>query len=702
MGKRLLLLVFCLPGLGFGAPVLRTANEVADFQLHGETGAERTFAVTGRVNQVVGSAVRNQSGILFEDSSGVVDICVIRTAPPSPGDIVAVRGLACINHLREPWFRHVAIDVLGHGPLPEPISVRIEDLSPDRHHLRLVATRGTVVDVQHDDIDSRFDRLYLKDESTLIPVSVLRAPANQDLLDAEVSVRGVYTRNSNGYRKFAGPQIEAFSTNPVAVLRKSVGPFDCPTLEETIYVTPQDLMKLGKRRVTGTVLATWQGDRFLVERSPNHTISVRLAARAPLPKAGTRVTVAGYPETDSFRINLTKASYRTEDGRPTPSDRTPVSLADCLIRDQDGERTYDPQCHGNVLRVRGRVCSLSSGIGPSARIDILCGTLHVPVDTDACPSALDGVSEGCEIEATGVCVLEFYPWTPYDVLPRVTGFTLILRSADDLRILARPPWWTPARLAALVAILLLGLVATLVWNSMLRRLADRRGRAMLRAQIGEIRSSLKTEERTRLAVELHDSLAQTLTGVAMEIETASRYGKDNPDEMLHHHLIATRALKSCRNELRNSLWDLRYQSLDGVSVDEAVKRTLLPHLKGVTLSVRFNVLRNRLTENYLHEVLHIIRELALNGIRHGGATAVRIAGGLDGRRLVFSVRDNGTGFDATSAPGIAEGHFGLQGIRERLNRYAGALAFSRTSDGWTRASISMNLPAATGEDEDER
>ena len=698
MGKRLLFLLLALPRLCCGATLLRSAAEVTAFQQDGAAYEQRPFVVTGRVNLVSGSDTRDLSGFLLEDSSGIVDICVIRIPSPTVGDIVAVRGLACLNPEREPWFKEVTFDVLGHEAPPAPLPVRIKDLSPEKHHLHSVETRGTVIDIRHDDIDGRFDRLHLKDEDALIPVSVLRTPENQDLLDAEVVVRGTYTRNSNGYRKFAGPQIEAFAPDSVAVLRRNEGLFECPPLENKIYITPQELLKSGRRRIAGSVLATWNGNRFLVRTATDRIVSVCLNENSTLPAVGTCVTVVGYPVTDSFRINLTNARYRTETDERTLSLTDSPSALDSLFYRACGQEVLRPECDGRLFRLSGRVIALPSAGESDAHLDVLCRDRHVHVDVGTCPEVLANLTEDCVVEATGVCVLAFSTQTPYDPLPRITGFTIVLRTPADLRIVARPPWWTPARLAALVGILLIVLVAILIWNLTLQKLAERRGRALLRAQVGEIRSALKTEERTRLAVELHDSLAQTLTGVSMEIETASRYGKSNPDEMLHHHDIAARALKSCRNELRNSLWDLRNQSLDGINVDEAIKLTLFPHLKGVALTVRFNVLRNRLTDNFLHEILRIIRELALNGIHHGGATAIRVAGGLDGNRLVFSVRDNGTGFDAASAPGVSEGHFGLQGVRERLNRFNGHLAFSRLSGGGTKASVSMDIPAKTSED----
>lgn len=105
--------------------------------------------------------------------------------------------------------------------------------------------------------------------------------------------------------------------------------------------------------------------------------------------------------------------------------------------------------------------------------------------------------------------------------------------------------------------------------------------------------------------------------------------------------------------------------------------------------VRFNVPRSRLTETTTHAILRIIRELAVNAVRHGAATEIRIAGNLDGGIIRFSVADNGTGFNLEDAPGPRDGHFGLQGVRERLNEFAGSLKIESQIGEGTRIRVTM-------------
>ncbi|MBQ2631376.1 MAG: hypothetical protein IJG13_16990, partial [Kiritimatiellae bacterium] len=120
-------------------------------------------------------------------------------------------------------------------------------------------------------------------------------------------------------------------------------------------------------------------------------------------------------------------------------------------------------------------------------------------------------------------------------------------------------------------------------------------------------------------------------------------------------------------------------------------RTLAPFVDGIELVVRFNVPRERLADDTAHALLRIIRELVLNSIRHGRAKTVRIAGCVDGGRLLFSVSDDGCGFDPGNHPGIRDGHFGLQGIRERINHFGGDMSVESEIGRGSKVSISLSM-----------
>jgi signal transduction histidine kinase len=290
--------------------------------------------------------------------------------------------------------------------------------------------------------------------------------------------------------------------------------------------------------------------------------------------------------------------------------------------------------------------------------------------------------------------MESANWHPNAPFPHIERFSIIVRTPDDVEILSYPPWWTTGRLFAVIGALLALLSGIFVWNRMLKRLAERRGLELADEKVAHVTSDLKVYERTRLAVELHDSLSQNLTGVSLAIRAANRLADSDPAAMRQSLNVASNALDSCRDELRNCLWDLRNQTLEESDMNEAIRQTLVPHVGGTKLSIRFNVSRERLSDNTAHGILRIIRELASNAVRHGGATEIRIAGSIEKDRPLFSVSDNGGGFDPQTAPGIRQGHFGLQGIRDRIDGFEGDFVLDSMPGKGTKATIAIRLKSS--------
>lgn len=274
------------------------------------------------------------------------------------------------------------------------------------------------------------------------------------------------------------------------------------------------------------------------------------------------------------------------------------------------------------------------------------------------------------------------------------NWLITTRNDESARVLKLPHYLTALNVTLFFIGLAVLLLAILAWNTLLRHLVDRRSRELTNERLTSFASSLKVEERTRLAVELHDSIAQTLTGISLEIDAARDFLRTNTAELERHLDCASRTLTSCRNELRNCMWDLRNQTLDDISMDEAIKRTLAPHLSGASFAVRFAVDRDLFSDNTALSILRIIRELTLNAIRHGKATSIKVAGCIEGNKLLFSVTDNGCGFDPSNIPSVELGHFGLQGVTERVETLGGTLTIDSAPGAGARASISITLPAA--------
>lgn len=310
----------------------------------------------------------------------------------------------------------------------------------------------------------------------------------------------------------------------------------------------------------------------------------------------------------------------------------------------------------------------------------------------------DSVRLRCEIGATAsIPASAFFrsmTLLAHNIVPSEThGSWLVTTGSDEsARVTKLPRYLTATNVLLVLAGLAALLLIILTWNTLLRRIVDRRSRELANERLASFSNSLKVEERTRLSVELHDTIAQMLTGISLELDAARDFAQSDTNEMNRHLDIATRTLSSCRNDLRNCMWDLRNQTLDDITLDDAIRRTLNPHLADASLSIRFAVDRELLTDTTALAILRIIRELTLNAVRHGQATSIKVAGCIENGRLQFSVTDNGCGFDPVLAPGVDKGHFGLQGITERAEQLNGELTINSTPGKGTKAVVSITLP----------
>lgn len=536
------------------------------------------------------------------------------------------------------------------------VTCSLGELDERRHDSLAVTTEGTVVDVVPDEVDVQYTVLILKDGATTLPVFYRGQLARDNFRDARVRVSGTYTRLMSGFRRFSGPFIGAHTNAPFIVAPPPADRLDVPTIDPGNYVTPRDLAEMGRRAVTGRVLAVW-GDNRLMLGVGNFTVHATLASGTPLPRIGATVKVAGYPETNLYFLNLALADWR-ETAPPTPDDKAPrtMTAAQIMAAKEENPR-IESGLNGRLIRLTGIVRSLPGEGSPEQRLYLDSGTYRVPVDLSACPSAANGVTLGCTVEATGRCAMETETWRAYDVFPQIRGFAVILRTDADLRVIAFPSWWADRRFLWIVGGLL-ALIAVLFVRGHLER-------AMARLRFGE---------RTRLAVEIHDTLSQALTGVACQVAAGRASVETDPAAAKPRLETAERMLKSCRTELRNCLFDLRSDTLAESDLSVAVRRTLAPLAGEADVRIRLAVRRALLSETTAHALLAILRELTANSIRHGAAASVRIAGSTEPDAFRFSVRDDGRGFDPSRAAGPDEGHFGLTGVRDRLRRLGGDLA----------------------------
>ena len=679
--------------------VLRTIAEIDAFT-EDATPRKVPFELTGTV---VGTFVLPKTGeVVLSDDSGTRmsfyrDLDLSR---PEPGDTIEASGVANMSGEHEPYVLLEDFRVLGRGPRPEPVSVRLSELNAREHNLAVVRTEGTVVDAFPDEVDRRYTILLLEDGGAVVPVSFPRDAFGdrRDLVDARIRVTGVYRRNVEGVRKYSWPNIAPSAPEDIEVVAPPpADPFAAPPLENRLYLTSDEIARMSRRTVSGEVLATWSGDRAMLRTGDGRIVNLTLAHGVALPPCGETVVAAGRPETDLFRINLAAARWKASPSQPPAADEEAEDAA-AAFWDDKGLHSINAQIHGTLLRARGIVRTLPSADDPDLRFVLDAGDASIPVDVTSNPGIVDGLRIGSEVQATGRCILLTDPGRRDYDSAKVRGVALVLRSPADLVVLRRAPWWTPGRLYAVIAVMLAALAGGFVWNRALRHLADRRGRELSREQVAHAVAEFKTDERTRLAVELHDSLSQALSGVACHLAVGAGVFDDDPATAVRCLETARKMLDSCRTELRQCLFDLRSDTLEEPDFAAAIRKTLDQIDGYASLDIRSDVPRQLLRDTTAHAILSILRELTGNAIRHGGATKVSIEGAVEPDRLVFTVRDNGRGFDPAACDGPAQGHFGLEGVRNRLAKMNGAFTIESAPGAGATAVVVIPLPAARAQE----
>ena len=664
----------------------------------GAPGDETEFVVTGLVESQQIQGLR-EFNIL--DSSGAVSCTDWRgdgTRTLTPGDFGTFKG-GILHEEDETYIVCKEFFFKEHRQAPAPTDTTADQFLSGKHDYRKVRIRGIVRNVFRDENDPKFTYMPILCDRCIIYAAMMSPPDEKlpVLTGAEVVATGFCTPLIHGSRQQIGRTLQIGTMKNITILKTAMDdPFSSPEIGNLRTEHPSQIPLLGRRRAIGRVLATWGGNKIILAMTRGRISNVELDEQST-PRCGEVVEVAGFPETDLYRINLVHAVWRPLlDAKAfslPPAEEAPQEVSPSrILTDSEGRQMIDATFHGRTIRIKGIVATLPDD--ESHRLNLKCGNSIVPVEVSSAGEL--HIEQDCIVEVTGVCVMEAERnWSPNSVFPRMKGFSLVLRTPEDIRIVSRPPWWTPQKMTVVVLVLALIVVIVLVWNWSLRRLAERRGRELAAGDIARAEADIRTLERTRIAVELHDSVAQTMNGAVMELKAAERCVTNSPQEMTRHLGIVERTLKSTIGELRNCLWDLRNQSLDEKDFAEAVRRTLLPHTKGVSLAVRFSVPRETVSDNTAHTILRVIRELVINAVKHGRAKSVKVAGAVENRSLMLSVSDDGCGFDPDNRPGVAEGHFGIQGIRERLRLLAGEISYDSAPGRGTRAIVTIKLP---GED----
>src|SRR6266849_2509723 len=214
------------------------------------------------------------------------------------------------------------------------------------------------------------------------------------------------------------------------------------------------------------------------------------------------------------------------------------------------------------------------------------------------------------------------------------------------------------------------------------------GVAIERARLAEESALLaRADERTRLARDIHDTLAQGLAALTLQIETALRNVGKDPDrvrERLEHALATARA---SLEEARRSVTDLRATPLAGKPLAQALAGLVREFTSESGIRVSLETRGVCALQVAVESELYRIAQQALANVQqHAGAKTVRLSLVCTKRSTTLMIDDDGVGFDVRKVP--ADRH-GIEGMRERARIAGGTLRIASHRGKGTRLTVTV-------------
>ena len=263
-------------------------------------------------------------------------------------------------------------------------------------------------------------------------------------------------------------------------------------------------------------------------------------------------------------------------------------------------------------------------------------------------------------------------------------------------------WWTIYVVIIVVQTLAIGggglLSERMAEQSEQRRLAVAQLAAALEENAGlhamllaQAREAGVLDERQRMAGEIHDTIAQGLTGIVTQLEAAEQ-ARDRPEAWQRHVRNAV-GLAQSLSEARRSVEGSRPEHLETARLPDALGEVAhqWSGLNGVPVEVVTTGDVQPLHAEVEVALLRTAQEALANVARHASASRAWLTLSYMGDVVTLDVRDDGAGFKVPDDPDARGAGFGLTAMRQRVNRVAGTLDIESEPGGGT--AVSARVPA---------
>ncbi len=643
-----------LPLASAAAEKLVTAAAVRHL-VAAEAAEGRPVELTGTV---VGISESNPAFVLIDETDGVyVRNHRVMNVRIRIGDRVALAGVTAPGDFA-PIVVASSIRNLGSAPLPPPPRPSLAEVATGGFDADWVEIEGVVRDAQivprMSDPNEKATMLVLSWAETRLKVRVLAPLDVTKLIDAQVRVRGVCFNLHNPNRQFVSASLLAGRPDFVTVLTPPPDdPFALPLRRagELLQFDPDGFT--GHRvRVQGVVTRQQTGNALWIRdgRRGLRVVSTQSGDISP----GDTVDIVGFIDRGGFAPSLGDAVFRRIASGAPPEPIRIDTLAEAAEREAD------------LIGIEALLREVQAEPeGIRLLLDWNGTTIDAVLEGANRASLPDDWRAGSRVRVSGICVVPPMPASRETGLWSVSTIRLLLRDTADVAVTVPAPWWDAARvnqvLAGSAVVLLAALVVLVVsWRrQVVRRETERK--------MAEAEFSAILGERNRMARDIHDSLAQGLNAVSMQLELAKNSAAQGTEKVLPHVTTAHVIVRSCLTEARESIWNMRSHALEKADLAGALENVLAQLSAGLPMETKVVVTgtRRRLAPQQENDLLRIGQEAIANAVKHSGASRLELRLEFLPKLVRLRVTDNGRGFQVDRQD-ETKGHYGLAGIRERV------------------------------------
>jgi signal transduction histidine kinase len=376
------------------------------------------------------------------------------------------------------------------------------------------------------------------------------------------------------------------------------------------------------------------------------------------PQIGDQVEAKGNAFPQDFGPVMTDATVRSlwPDVPVSPLAASPFELA--------------TGAHGGTsVEVEGQLQKLESGPGDTVTLTLSDGSqsFRAIVAQGNGDRSLPAFEVKSIVRLRGICVHDA------EYTGNQTPFAILLPSNSDIQLIRRAPWWNTIHIIMVIACALALVVAF----------------QFILARIARWRLQVVLSERERLAMEMHDTLAQSFTGISFQLQAVREGIKSNKTD--HRQLdVALDMVKMSHQEAKRNIAALSPQSLGEAGLMESLEGTARRLVDGGSIDISTAVHgKPRIIPLRVFDGLFRIGQEAIsNAIRHSHLTRIVISLTFEPSDLCLIVKDDGIGF---STDNQYQG-FGTRGMEKRAEGIGGTLQIMSSPGRGTNVVVTVPLP----------